>query len=424
MSRASRSRGGSASGRPGALAAIFSSRPSARSVAIVLATIVIALLAMVHSIAQLGFGPGSAPMFQRMLVAPTAPTQRLVVQRSGQRSPQFDAQRLLAAARQGVMLAPIDARSLSITGLALERRGQRQAALRAMRQANRLDRRDGAAQAWLVERAIRAGDVDTALMLYDAILRTRPSSADQMMPALVGVMQVDAGRAAIARYMAQPNSWRLTLIDYGLLQSPRARPVAQLLAEIPDVEDNADTRRQADLLVSRLVGERDFVSLRQIFAKLPGARASSLRTVGLDSETTSGRLGPVNWWVNAEGDVGAEFSGEQGGQVDMTAFAQPNVRGVAARKLFIMPDGPARLSWTVNDKSANPNAEAIWRIACGATGATIASSGNLFDAGTANSLTLALPKGCDAYLIELITSGGDGRDETTIAISSLVVTRS
>ena len=324
--------------------------------------------------------------------------------------------------------APLTPRSLWLIGKSMEIERQPAKARKAMLQAERVSRRDGAVQLWLGADRLRAGKIASGLRHFDLMIRGDRDSSNAIIPRMALIILSPDGRRQLAPYIRENNPWLPDLFQVAVTDLPRSAPLAQLLIDrgtkAPDIE-NAQYVYSA--LMTRLIAEGAYTSALQLYPLLPGSNRGTLRNV---SGTTKGKLDegypPVVWAFSDGSAQGGEFVSVDNGGTGINIFGAPGTLGVAAVKLVAtMPRDT--LYWQVADRVSNLDGSATWVATCldGRAAKKKTESANMLLSSVPQNktLTMAMPEGCNLVRLEMRVAGGIGRDPTNLTISALKLAR-
>jgi hypothetical protein len=336
-------------------------------------------------------------------------------------------ERLIETGRTTLKLAPLNPRSLWLVGKGMEMNGDMAGARKAMRQSDRLSRRDGAVQLWLAQDNLRYGSPAEGIRHFDLMFRGDHRATTEMMPALATIIMSSEGRRHLAPYIRRDNPWLLDLVQAAVTRLPRSAPVAQLLIDrralAPDVPLIRPIYAQ---LVGRLIQEKQYDLAMQLHPLLPGAEKSSLRGVGVTADDTEGY--PPFVWAFANGaEQGAVPISLDDGQTGLEMSGAPGTVGVAASKIFIPPTGSA-FRWEMIDRTPNLQASANWELTCllGAAAKTKVRSDDLLAASVPlnRALELRIPNGCKLVRVDMRVAGGIGRNPSVFSVGKLSLAES
>lgn len=329
----------------------------------------------------------------------------------------------IALGRSTLRLAPLTPRSLWLVGRGLEIEGDLPGARRAMRQAERISRRDGAVELWLGADNLRRGDIAAGLRSFDLLMRGDRDAASQIMPRLSFIILAPEGRRHLMPYISAKNPWLPELMRAAVGNLPRAAPIATLLIErgkkAPDLP--ALYPAYSDLM-KRLIAERAYPQALRLHPLLPGADGASLRDVGAAGDGVPGKgYPPFIWDFPDSSDRGGAVVGVAGG-TGLDLFGSPGTIGIAADKLVASP-GMNALRWRIDDRTANVQSEAVWEATClmGKAAGTVRRSANLLDAAIplGRTMTMPIPEDCGLLHVEMRIAGGIGRTPAAIIVSGL-----
>lgn len=335
-----------------------------------------------------------------------------------------NAKQAVDTGRSTLALAPLTPRSLWLIGRGLEIQGDLSGARRAMLQAHRVSRRDGAVELWLGVDNLRRGKATAGLHHMDLMMRGDRQAGAAVMPQLALVVASAEGRRALAPYIRDDNPWLLDLLHAAAKDLPRAAPLAIMLIDrgkkAPDIRY---ARPVYASLIKRLVKERDYQIALKLHPLLPGSDLGALRDVGATGDgTPDGGYAPFVWDF-PEGSVqGGSAVGVEHGGTGLDIFGSPGTVGVAASKLM-RADGAKYFLWQIDDRIPNVQGDARWEVACliGAGKGAVIRSVDLLDSKVPLNRTMKMPvpEKCALLQLNMVISGGIGRTPATIIVSNL-----
>lgn len=334
-----------------------------------------------------------------------------------------DAKRAIVVGQSTLRLAPLNPRSLWLIGIGRELKGDLPGARRAMEQAERVSRRDGAVELWLGVDNFRREAVKAGLRNFDLMLRGDRNAATTVMPRLSMIILAPEGRRHLAPYIREDNPWLLDLLQAAVSSLPRAEPLAALLIDrgkkAPDI---ASVRPIYATLMKRLIREREYRQALRLHPLLPGSIAESLRDIGVAGDGTSeSGYPPFIWDFSDSSERGGVLVGV-GREAGLDIFGSPGTIGIAASKL-VEPLGRGAFGWRVDDRTVNFQSEAVWEATCliGESAGTVRRSVNLLGDGVplGRTMMMRLPEDCRLLRMEMRIAGGVGRTPATITVSSL-----
>ncbi|WP_144243822.1 hypothetical protein [Sphingopyxis sp. MWB1] len=336
------------------------------------------------------------------------------------------AESAISFGRSTLKLAPLTPRSLWLIGRGLEINGNLADARRAMSQAERISRRDGAVELWLGADNLRRGEIVAGLRNFDLMIRGDRDAGSQIMPRLSMVILAPEGRRHLMPYISENNPWLRDLMRAAVSHLPRAEPIATLLIDRGKKAPHVDTLYPIySELMKRLIAERAYRQALQLHPLLPGAGSSSLRDVGVVGDgAPSDGYPPFIWDFPDSSDRGGNVVGvEGGGGLDL--FGSPGTVGIAAGKI-VLPQGADTFRWRIDDRAMNLQSGAVWEMTClmGKAGGTVRRSVNLLEDGVplGSAMAMPIPEGCGLLRVEMRIAGGIGRGPATITVSELKMT--
>lgn len=403
--------------------------PLTRVVLLGLCALLLSFIVAAHSLAHVGISFRALNWAGPLLQSPGTPLRASVRDLATANRLRQPA-RSLAAAQHAIALAPLHAPALGVAGFALEQTRGRRAAQLAFTHASRLSRREGTAQYWLINNAIRRGDAATALRHYDVLLRTLPTGAAPLVQQMALVTQLPQGRSALRPYVRADNPWLADYLD-AALRLPRAAPLGEMLAGSAQLPDRPVLRPYMAGLVAKLAAENEVALLARLYPRLPGAQAGALSSANIVAPPAGGDYPPVTWRLSDEGEGSAALVAAEGDNgLGFDVFALPSVRRTLASKLILVQPGSYRLSWRVSDQEVNPFSDMVWQARCvgGVTAnseaATLATSGNvLAERGAPQQMLIAVPASCPGIMLSLVMAGGDGVSPSRAIIDAVRLVR-
>jgi hypothetical protein len=291
-------------------------------------------------------------------------------------------------------------KAASALGLVRDIDGRPQQAARLMDFAQRISRRDLTAQLWLIEDAVRDGDVRRAVAHYDIALRISKRSPAILFPVLVGAVGEPQVAAALAdRMRAEPNWAGPFLYELGR-QNVAPRAVVGLYQELARRHAHYDVRN-AELFIQRAVSAGDITPAWQVYRLIEPAAAGAIVRNG-DFARPS-RPVPFDWEMTSDGDVTATRD-QRDGQPVMRLEGMTGTGGLAARQLILAPPGTHRFDAMVYDLNQPPTSRPFVRLKCVGSGldaATIEFPDGA-PGGTALHAAFSVPaERCTAQWLEL-----------------------
>lgn len=402
------------------------------------AGLAIAILSTGHSLAQIGnrtVFTALGPIGQNPSGSLRSVTNQLVLRRE-----LGDPRTVQTAVRQAFAIAPLNAVAVRSAALVAELERKPDMALRGMILANRLSRRDGVAQTWLINSSLRRGDVTDVLEFYDVVLRTLPAGARPLLGNLARTLVVPQMRSAFAPYIKDDNPWFHDFAEVAVQRQDHAYAFAQMLATGPRLPDTVPLRGHYSTAARSVADKGDFRLLASLYRKLPGARMDDVRSLALPREDVGANYLPIAWLLRSDSSYGAWPAGSPA-KPELELAADGGSGGTVASKLLLLDPGTYRIDWSVIDAELAMGAEAQIVATCiGTNGrsqlaiAPLLAGGVRFDrspdndvaslAGQhASAMRFTTGPGCGAVMIDIVARGGQEGAESRWQIDRLNIVR-
>ncbi|QZP08989.1 hypothetical protein [Caenibius sp. WL] len=312
---------------------------------------------------------------------------------------------LLETGRNILAQEPLSIQSLRLAAWSEAQQGDIATARLRMKMAERLTRRDVAVQLWLIDDAVRSGDLGAALRGYDVVLRTAGRLHAPLLQRLVASLSAEEARSALRPYAVADNPWFPQLLRLAS-QNGSGAQAALLLSSLSKLPDTTAYRTAYTALVPALMKERQFDLLRRIYPRLPGALESEKYK---GDPALRGALGtdgypPLAWVLAANADRNTSIVTGRNGPV-LQIEAKPFTNGPVATRTLLPKTSPLGFGWTVKRQGV-PTGTARWSIRCLDSGLSVRSPDLL--AGSGGKGVLTLPQPCRVVELTLTVNGGTG----------------
>jgi len=324
-----------------------------------------------------------------------------------------DPPRAASLARLALRHAPLDVQALSTLALAIEKRGDEQAATAMMNAAAGAGWWDDATQIWLFDRARDVGRYDIALERADALLR-RERLEDALFPLLLGMAgDADAAAALVTRLEERP-SWRSDFLQWADEQDSTDQQQLDRLWQMLSRSSAPPSAREATVHVAGLIKNHRYAQAKQLWLRAIGASGTQALFDGdfirAYKPLQEGYASPFEWSFND--DPGAATAIDQPplpySRVAMNVTVDPGFSGTIARQLVVLPPGSYELGYAMLAvDNADPGA-ASWSVRC-------VNSEHRLDATTLSqpaggrwgraAVRVEVPGDCPAQWVELRGTG-------------------
>ncbi len=255
-----------------------------------------------------------------------------------------------AAARQSLVLSPLQTRAARVLGQSELALGHEDAGLAAMDVAARGGWRDNVTQLWTMQAALAGGDYPTALQRADALIR-RDAIRDQVFAELRPFAAEPAARAALVERLTDQPDWRgLMFLDWRHAAPAELPGIAQLIADI-DRTRQPVTDLELFPLVERLL-ELGAIAPAQALWRARAPRAGWIPgnllydgrfavARGREDAATPPRF---EWWVDPDGtSLASVESASDGRGSALRLSSNPGDPAVLARQTLVLPPGDYQL---------------------------------------------------------------------------------
>lgn len=353
-------------------------------------------------------------------LSPGVQADRLAAGAAGRR---FPAQEVRALARASIADEPINPRAVRLLGYAADAGGDAAAARKLVSLAADLSRRDLWAQLWLIEDAVRKGDVNAALDHYDVALRVEPESGQLLFPVLTNALSDPALQTALARRIRANPPWLANFMSYAVTNQTDWPGLANAIQLAGGLQQTADFLPFETRLLDQLVTSGNWDSARRFYLSLPGARARSLADGGFSAETTAARFMPITWQAIGAPAYGASFqtTEQPGDPYVLRVYANAGERGVAARRLLFLPPGRYAIRERIQIVNPGTEAEHYWSVNCAADKGKWRRIYSGSDADEKRPAQFTVPTQCPAQLIEFNVAGGTDQDGVELLVQDFAL---
>jgi hypothetical protein len=284
-----------------------------------------------------------------------------------------------------------------------------------------ISRRSLPTRLWLIQDAVRRGDVAGALANFDIALRTSNDAPDTLFPILATATADPTLSAPLARLLDRPSDWRALFFHYAITGTDAAAGLARV---VPLMRDTAWIKANGvdDSLVGALVDDGDFAAARRVHAHFHGDREGD--ALIHDGAFTDPRVAfPFGWQFVQKGEIGAERSLVDGRPM-MAYQALSGGDGVVADQLLMLPPGRYRLAIRVGATSTDGDAPPYWTITCAAGRARqIALLDMAVAKGAITAQDFTVPDGCAAQWLVMALRGSDQPGGQAGAVAAVAIAR-
>lgn len=252
---------------------------------------------------------------------------------------------------------PTAVAALATLGINADVRGDKAAARRYFRAAQKLSRRDLRTQLYMIEDAVQRNDIPGTLHQYDMTLRVFPTLGDVLYPVLTSASADPVIRRELVRMLAGKPAWSDSFFAYVANNDVEPKTIAALFIDLRRAGVAVPEALRAGAVTSLLAGGYRDVAWSYYLAIRPGAdrRRSRDPRFAAALETPS----PFDWAPVNDGGLSTDI---QGGIFDYTALA--SFGGPMLRQVQLLPPGVYHLSGHSIGIEAAANAAPYWSLLC------------------------------------------------------------
>ncbi|MEM6474708.1 MAG: hypothetical protein AAF687_00930 [Pseudomonadota bacterium] len=283
---------------------------------------------------------------------------------------------VLSIVRRSVAQLPLNAPAFRLLGLSSAANADLPGVRAQMAISERMERRDPAAQLWLIEDAVQRNDVAGALRHYDLALRNDESTRAVLYPVLTDAMENAAIRARFVPYMSAPPPWLESFLRFAVSQTQQPVAIADLAKRAGGFPDGAPYTSLDRELLTQLVAFEDFEAAIAHFKRIKDADLSAATTLALTDKTTDEAYMPITWQAfSIDGIEPFVLSSPEGaGAVEIEAELEAGYTGPVARKLVALKPGSYTVTAAMRAEDFGGLDRAVWSITCaGGSGAPLAN---------------------------------------------------
>lgn len=321
---------------------------------------------------------------------------------------------------EGLALSSLRARGINAPALRLlafvaDLKGQEAHARALAHLSERVSRRELGTQMWLIENAVRAGDVRGALRHYDLALRVSPETGRLLYPILNSALTNGTIRHPFVRMLRADPPWMPGFISHAVDQEGDIRPLAQAVIAAGGLPKTARYAELRGRLIDKLALRNEVGPVLAVARFL--APAALLRTLAPLASTTDATLAPLAWQFIAGDRASASLDGAEAISIQADA-ADP---ALVARKLLALEPGRWRLLYRL-DAWEKPVGEVsiVWH--CGTSALAPRIGGGRLIFGQDATLSVVVSRSCPAQLVAVMASG-DGRPALRASLTRLELAR-
>ena len=269
-------------------------------------------------------------------------------------------------ARTALIHDPLSARALRILGQVAILAKDEKSTPGLMREAAKRSLRQSQAVLWTVQDSYDRGDITTTLANADAIMRSRPDLASEVVPFLARIAETEAARPQLHELLASDPPWLSQFFALMPQSISDGRTPLLLLLELKKANvpiQPAWLNRYVTFLIQRKFHEFAYYSWLQFLPPEQFARAGFLFN-GNFEQTPSGS--PFDWRVTAKAGVTADFvprPDKPGRRAFFIEFSHGRVDFRGLSQTTMLPPGTYTLRGQFKGNIVGRRG-LVWRITC------------------------------------------------------------
>lgn len=320
-------------------------------------------------------------------------------------------------------LAPLQDGALRNLGLIADARGRNGQAAAIVTRAGLRSFRDVATQAWLMGNLLSRGDLEAALLHFDALLRIKPDLGGRLFPLLIELLQAPSSTAPLARRLALRPPWRAEGLRYLAGHAADVHPIVAVYRALTG-RGTPPTNDEQTALLARLIVDGKYDEARRLWTSF--LSSNPIPGVPFDG-TFKGLPGatPFNWSFFSGPDVAVELArAESARRTGLFVKFPVGAPAALAEQLLVLPPAGYRFSVRYRIESAAAGAGLAWTIRCVVSGAVLLDMRQRGDAvtpWTAVAAGFTVPTDCPAQWLRLNGRAGDGFGDLTAFYDDVTV---
>lgn len=318
-----------------------------------------------------------------------------------------------AEVRSALQRQPMSSRGLRLVAMGEDAQGASPAALKYLKLAHELSRRDVVTEVMLGRDAITREDTAAAMRYFDAALATSSDAQQLLFPVMAKTMTVPALRREMVKYVDR--EWAGNFLNFAVSQAD-PEFVEELALNKPEMQKGEAFAEFRSQLISRYAAAGE-LGKAQRYASMVAGNGNAISAFGITPASTDQSYAPVTWRLANELDVVADMDGE-----GVFATVNPGSRGTVMYRELALASGvyDFAMNYAVVGLASDFSAE--WRVECVAQSGSrgIAAIPVPFSSATAiRKSRIVVPGGCRAVTFTLSANNFDDQTSAELTIQQL-----
>jgi hypothetical protein len=316
---------------------------------------------------------------------------------------------------------PINPAAMRTLGLIAANNGRADEARLLMNWAERLSRRGGLAQLWLLQDAAQRDDARAALDHIDIALSVHDDLSPLVFPVLLQVLQDRRYGLEFAKLVEHDRPWLGSFLTFANTNNPDPKALADVVSFAGGLPPGPAFRIHETNILWSLANARMLERSSKLLLDLRRATHALLADGRFNEATIDAKLGPFAWTGSTDPDVSSSL--ERDGTVRI--LIAPRKSGMVLQRYFGLSTGTYRISADARRGAENMKASVGLEVSCATspdappyTVTTIIVQNS--DAVEGN---FSVPANCPLQLVRFTVRGGDVQTDSAITLSRIGLTK-
>lgn len=265
--------------------------------------------------------------------------------------------------REAALREPVNTQALGTLAALEDYRKNEVKARQLFRLSEAVSRRNSLTELWLLEDAVRRGDVAGAINHYDRAMRVSLDLRPQLLPVLVAASSSAAIQHSLMPVLAQRPLWWKDYLQQAAQEGQDAAVLGAVLRSTRINIRDPEERVLAENILRRMVALKGGRMAVQAANQLEGLSATHRSLRGGDFEAPDGLL-PFAWWLRDETSIRAYRDAVPNGGMGLRIVTNSGASGGVAQQLVSLAPGRYTLQGMAGDISSDPTARPALDVGC------------------------------------------------------------